>query len=178
LDNLFYRDAIEQRVREVGLPGLRKIVPAAKNEADDAYMSRLVDLIGLMFAGYSIVHVAGRFRLTEALISRSDAGDMISTGERYLIDETTAAVRFIVPCQASRRAFDMSPSSANDVVAEKDASFLRAVDIQTEISQIRALFFMFFVETITRSVRGEDEIWLIESSPSGQALFVWQAKSP
>ena len=30
-----------------------------------------------------------------------------------------------------------------------------------------------FAEHVTRTVKGEDEIWLVEQSPSGRQLLTW-----
>jgi hypothetical protein len=37
----------------------------------------------------------------------------------------------------------------------------RALD--DEVRRVRKLFFLLFVETVVRTVKGEDEIWLVES---------------
>jgi hypothetical protein len=43
--------------------------------------------------------------------------------------------------------------------------------VQADILLIRTLFFHFFVEAVARSIQGEDVIWLLESSPSGERVY-------
>ena len=71
-------------------------------------------------------------------------------------------MRFIIPCKASKREISYDDSSLEDASAW-------AADIRV----VRTLFFEFFVEAIIKTIRGEDEIWLIESS-NARRLFVFE----
>ncbi len=175
LDQLFYTDTISQRIREIGFDNLQSIVSRGSNESDSIYSARIMREIDERFSGYSIVHVHGRFRSAE-LASMSRAGDMLATGERYLIDETTAAVRFIVPCTSSRKEFDSSYRSVTAAVGQ--GSLLQASDVEVEVERIRGMFFNFFVEAVVKTVMGEEEIWLIETTHHGPTLFVWKRQTP
>lgn len=174
LDELFYRDTLEQRIREIGLHDLSAIVARPSGESDSDFTQRVLNAIAQRFGGYSIAHVGGRFRVGE-LVMRGQAGDMLALGERYLVDETTASVRFIVPCQVSRAPFGHGYSSVREAMAER--SLLGPADADDEASMIRGLFFSFFVEAVVKTVLGEEEIWLLETTHRGPQLFVWERQS-
>lgn len=167
LDDLFYRDTLEQRTREIASnPALAVAVPRVQGEAEDVYVSRVVALIAGLIGGYSVSHVSGRFR-ADAIASREDAARMLVDRKRYLVDETTAVVRFIIPCTSSRLvhgdAFDLNgPEATADAVPPAAA---------TDVGIIRRLFFLFFVEAVVGPIQGEDEIWLLEDSPYGRRLY-------
>lgn len=88
--------------------------------------------------------------------------------QRYLIDETTASVRFVIPVSASKT---LHPGGFGDTERRPGAPNL---EIAPERSFIRLAFFEIFVESIVRSVIDEDEIWLIEESNLGRQLYVWR----
>ena len=96
LDSLFYKDTILRKLRGCELPELQEQIEPASDETDKDYLDRLCTWISKRFVGYSISHVAGRFRGGQ-LCTRSEAAELEETG-RYLIDETTAVTRFIFPC--------------------------------------------------------------------------------
>src|ERR687884_2104458 len=62
LDDLFYADAVARRLREVGLARLAAVVPREPGLGDEQYVARIVELAADRFVGYSISHVAGRYR--------------------------------------------------------------------------------------------------------------------
>jgi len=167
LDDLFYRDTLEQRTREIlSKPALAEAVSRIDGEADDIYVSRVVTLIAGLIGGYSVSHVSGRFR-ADAIASRAEAASMLVDRRRYLVDETTAVVRFIIPCRSSRLihgdVFDLKgPEAIVDGVPRAAA---------TDVGVIRRLFFLFFVEAVVGPIQGEDEIWLLEDSPYGRRLY-------
>lgn len=97
LDSLFYKDTILRKLRGCELPELREQIEPASDETDEDYLDRLCTWISKQFVGYSISHVAGRFR-GEELCTRLEAAELENT-TRYLIDETTAVTRFIFPCE-------------------------------------------------------------------------------
>jgi hypothetical protein len=163
LDDLFYEDAVRQRISEIGLSKLEKKIDRISGETDEFYIKRICGLISEKFAGYSISHVNGRYRATD-LTSREQAAKMLIYGERYIIDETTAAVRFIIPIENTKisESFDeIRLDVALDPAAAK------------EISLIHFIFFNLFVETVVRNVKGEDAIWLLEETSHNRSLYVW-----
>ena len=171
LDDIFYSDTIARLIRESGIEPYEDWFPRGAHESDDDYMERLVAHAGGRFGGYSISHVSGRFRTLE-LESRAGAAALFEQDRKYLVDESTASVRFIIPIGAKQ------PVRPNDgaqltlpVLDEVPRLDLSADD---EVAFVKYLFFSLFVEALIRNVTGEDEIWLIEESPSGRRLHVWK----
>lgn len=162
LDDLFYEDAVRQRISEIGLSKLGKKIGRIPGEKDEFYIKRMCGLISEKFGGYSISHVNGRYRTTD-LTSRDQAAKMLIAGERYIIDETTAAVRFIIPIENTKI------SESFDEI-KLDVSLEAAAE---EISLIHFLFFNLFVEAVVRNVKGEDAIWLLEETSHNRSLYVW-----
>ena len=174
LDELFYSDALEETARQIDLAVLDGMVERAPGEDDEALRSRVCAEVGSRFGGYSIVHVSGRFRSGD-LLSRSAASALGATGFRYLVDETTAIVRFLVPLKVSEVAFTEDPRSVRVALAalsQPTTEDERSLEVEVEF--VRSLFFLFFVEAVVETVRGEEEIWLLENSPKGQRVFVWR----
>ena len=160
LDALFYRDSVERRLNEVGLDSF-------PTESPD--MDMIIGFVNKHFTGYSISHVSGRFR-TQDMTGRKEAGKMLTENQRYLVDETTAVVRFIVPLHRSQDTRDGDFLSA--VVSRSSASSL-AEAVHGELEQVRWAFFQIFAEAVVRTVKGEDEVWLLESGPENR-LYVWE----
>lgn len=176
LDELFFADALEETARQIDVAVLQGMVARAQGETDDELRSRVCGEVGSRFGGYSIVHVAGRFRSGE-LLSRSEASILGATGFRYLIDETTAIVRFLVPLKASEVGFKEDPRSVKLALSTlSNATAAATQSLEAEVDLVRSLFFLFFVEAVVETVRGEEEIWLLETSPSGEHVFVWRRK--
>ena len=94
LDALFYKDRIMQRLTSVDLKELQKRIPSDNGEGQEQYYDRVCQWVARHFGGYSISHVSGRFRGSGELLTTKDAADRYAKGQRYLIDETTAIVRF------------------------------------------------------------------------------------
>lgn len=151
LDDLFYTDSLRQRLGEIGARQLDTLIPRIDGETDAAYEQRVLDQVEDWFGGYSIRHVAGRFR-SGTLQSRVEAAQNHRDGQPYLIDETTAVVTFIVP-------FDAIPvrSGAQDTAL-----------------RIRGLFNELFAKAVVRTVEGEEVIWFLEDSPLGRSLHVFE----
>ena len=103
LDALFYRDTIQKKLLAIGLAELKSRFVPSSGESDKDYLDRLIAWIGDQFGGYSISHVAGRFR-AEQVLTMQDAAGLQERGGRYLIDETTAVTRFIFPCDDGSHA--------------------------------------------------------------------------
>jgi len=163
LDELFFRDTLERRLQEIGRRMLEGIVPAAPAESDAAYFGRLIDAINMRIGGFSISHVQGRFR-TRDILARAELGGVLAKDDNYLIDESTAIVRFIIPCVASRQEHA-------DEFPLGEVSPSEHVGLEAEIKLIRGLFFQVFVEAIVPTISGESLIWMLEASPGGQRLY-------
>jgi hypothetical protein len=170
LDELFYSDTVEQRLREIGVTKLAEITARKTGEAADAFYTRVVELAADRFGGYSVSHVAGRYKAA-LLMTRNAALEHVTEGGRYLIDETTAVVRFIIPCQSGVFTFSDTLEPLQDNIFD----LLGATDeaLAEEVHLIRRLFFLLFVETVVRTVKGEDEIWLVESGVRDR-LYRWE----
>ncbi len=165
----YLQDQLEQRAREIGLDTLRTILTAEPAEKDDAYIERVVTKVGSLLGGYSIGHVHGRFR-AGGLRTHVEAAKVVADRGRYLVDETTAVVRFILPLQGSKKEH----GGRFDVTKEMtvlDTSYATEVDVA------RRLFIAFFVESVILDIYGEDEIWFLESGPGGERLYVLERES-
>ncbi len=167
LDDLFYEDSLLRRIDEIGIQTLKIDLPPLKGESDKKYSKRIVKMVSSSLGGYSISHVAGRFRAGE-IISRKEASTRLSEYEKYLVDETTASVKFILPVSASQinhgTKFRLRKFEPDDLVS-----------VENEVRAIRALFFHFFVEAVVHTFTGEDEVWLIETSDR-QRLYKWRSR--
>jgi len=145
LDALFYKDTIRARLKTLDHGQLGVRLPKNNGETVDAYLDRACTRIAEFFVGYSISHVGGRFR-TGKIATLEEVAKIQSDGGRYLIDETTAVVRFIFPCASGEEA-------------EIVAWFFRSL----------------FVECILQVVNGEDEIWMVESGMRNR-LHIWRVE--
>ena len=132
LDSLFFKDALLPRLERIGLLTLKQRFGEGLVQSDEKLLESVLSFIDKKFGGYSIYHVDGRFR-GAGLCTQDEAASIQKSGLRYLVDETTAVVRFIFPV--------------------KDG----------EPDQVRFLFEQLFLSAITEQVSGEDEIWVAES---------------
>lgn len=132
LDSLFYKDIVLPRLQRIGVDKLRAYFDRKLTDSDDGFFDKVCEFVNSKFGGYSIYHVSGRFRTGE-LLSQEDAYKGTKAGQLYLVDETTAIVRFIFPC------------------------------LRGEAERVRFLFQHLFMDPITEQVSGEDQIWVIES---------------
>lgn len=80
-------------------------------------------------------------------------------------------VRFILPIQASSRPFADSVFVPTDLDPIDDDEPTRAA-VAAEMHALRALFFVLFVEAVVRTIKGEDEIWLLERGTRDR-LYRW-----
>jgi hypothetical protein len=167
LDDLFYRSTIRRRIYEIGIGRVQRWVQRLENESEEAYVDRVCDTIAGKFTGYSITHVAGRFR-GQPLTDRAGAARMLEANQNYLIDETTAVVRFIIPVRASE---SLHEGTFGDIDESGTCSSLDSV---AETRLIHWVFFELFVEAVVMTVTEEDEIWLVEESAQGRHLYVWR----
>jgi hypothetical protein len=172
LDALFYSDTIEQRLRAIGLERVAEIVPRPPGLSDDAYVALVLGVVADRFVGYSISLVNGRYRAT-GLMSRHEAGDFLARDGRYLIDETTAVVRFIIKCDTTRAGYDPDHQPIRPALDGAPAPVASVRAALEEAHMVRALFFELFAEAVVHMVEGEDEIWLLENGAE-RRLYVWE----
>jgi hypothetical protein len=169
LDRLFLANAIRQRLEEIGLTELQSVMKPLQNEygTPKAYFDRLSRVIGDNFYGYSVSHVAGRFRMTD-LKTQQGVYEFAETGAEYLADETTAVVKFIIPCDRGEPVGATGTPIPSTISLDFDGEF-------GQIHEIRYLFHRVFVDSVIRMVSNEDEIWLLESGASSR-LYRWKKK--
>ncbi len=162
LDHLFYRDAVEQRVRALGFDSVRTGLGLADPCTDAEVMTTVTDLVEGAISGYSMYMVSGRFRMA-ALASHREAAARPLDGAPYLMDETTAVVRFILPVEV-------------DIQGNEQMSLFELVrprpGLEQKADQLRWVFLRLFAEPFVRVVREEEEIWLLESGMRS-AVYRW-----
>ncbi len=173
LDAIFYSDTLGILVKEAEiekfLPEFPELASACESDARDS----IIKFVSEHFTGYSISHVSGRFRSRD-IAPRAKAGEMFAEGDRYLVDETTAVVRFIVPLHESMKAQPTQDSLPDSMIA-MGGDLTEAG--QSELKRVRLAFFLLFAEAVTLTVRGEDEVWLLESGPESR-VYVWEKAQP
>jgi hypothetical protein len=104
-------------------------------------------------------------------MSMTQAATVEESGDRYLIDETTAIVRFIFLCGKPHR---ISPAPAQDFdIPERVSDDHAGV---AEADQIRWFFNALFVQSIIQVVNGEAEIWMVESGMRNR-LHIWRVEA-
>ena len=150
LDALFYEDTIKFRAGFIEPRSLSKHFPKNRNEKDNkGQLDRFCSFVANQIYGYSIYHVNGRFRVDDLMTQKVG-----KVADRYLVDETTAVVRFILPCEGDNRR-------ASEKVA----------------TRTRWCFHELFVKAVLELVDGEDQVWLLESGME-QRLHRWSAQEP
>ena len=166
LDNLFYRDAIEQRIQEIGIPRIRDGLKLPPEYSGENIHEFVIDFIESTIGGYSIYLVNGRYR-ADALASRQEAVSRPFAYGPYIVDETTAIVRFILPVETDAGKFEygkiLEPASTS-------------IDPKERADIVSWLFLNFFAEAIIRVVQKEDEIWLLESGMRS-AFYRWTRRN-
>ena len=167
LDALFYKDTVLARLRTIPYDEITKRLPMENKESNEAYLDRVCEWIAGQFLGYSISHVSGRFRAAP-LATMAEVADFQRYGDRYLIDETTAVVRFIFPCGTPHRG--KTPLSGAEM---GDDEYPGPVEEPADAATIRWFFRVLFVQSILQVVNGEDEIWIVESGIRNR-LHIWR----
>ncbi len=169
LDALFYKDTIRTRLKALNRSKLRAQFTLRDGESEEAYFDRLCDWLATRFQGYSVSTVSGRFR-AQKLMSIMEAARSEENFDRYLIDETTAIVRFIFPCDRPARRhvgpadeFEDPEPDPNDRSGREEAKV------------IRWFFNALFVQSIIQVVNGEAEIWMVESGLRNR-LHIWRVE--
>jgi hypothetical protein len=162
LDELFYKDTVKNRLEQIGIERISEIFGRENTESDACLLDRVCELVGKKFGGYSISHVTGRFRASEYLLSLAEAKE-----ENYLIDETTAVAKFIIPQEATEIASPTKRIIQPKLLPEK-------LDVQNEVKRTEWLFRNLFVEAVLLATTDQDEIWLLENGKN-QRLFRYKA---
>jgi hypothetical protein len=162
LDNLFYKDSIEQRIHEIGLTEIRNHLNLPKSYSEESIISEVMRFIENTIGGYSLHYVQGRYR-ADFIQSRHEVVNRPFYKGPYIIDETTAVVKFILPVdtnESTKLALPLFEPAKNKSDALEVAE------------KIRWIFLNFFAEAITKVVQKEDEIWLLESGLKS-SLYRW-----
>jgi hypothetical protein len=169
LDALFYKDTILPRLRAIERKTLMAQFEEMTGESEDEYFIRLCEWLAKRFPGYSVTTVSGRFR-AHKLMTISEAAIVEQNFDRYLIDETTAIVRFIFPCGnpvtssvGTVESFEDLDPDPNDKSGDEEAT------------RIRWFFNALFVQSIIQVVNGEAEIWMVESGIRTR-LHIWRVE--
>ena len=170
LDALFYKDTVSSRLRALERNRVEELFPRKEGELDDVYFQRLCTWTSSIFVGYSISHVNGRYRAAE-LATISEAAKTYRQGSRYLVDETTAVVRFIFPCGTPK--LRKPPLSGRHFEDDQEPNFF--AEEPEDAKRIRWFFGALFVQSIIQVVNGEDEIWMIESGMRNR-LHIWRVE--
>lgn len=179
LDSLFFKDSVITRLKSADQPQLLVQFPSNPGETKESHLERLCRWISDKFVGYSILHVSGRYRVGELKTQEDVARAHARIAERYLVDETTAVVRFIIPCgkvgpsqvglsRSLPAQLELSPNRPIEAVSSTK-------ELSAEADRIRWFFTHLFVQRIIEVVAGEDEIWLLESGMRS-ALHIWRGK--
>jgi hypothetical protein len=180
LDALFFKDSIAARLRMMDETKMHQQFPPKEEEKKEAYFERLCTWISAKFVGYSILHVNGRFRVGGLKTHEEVAKAQDRSAQRYLVDETTAVVRFIIPCGfGAPSQFDSRKGNSKQLELASGTIGLGAEsqeeELLTEAARIRWFFAQLFVQRIIEVVAGEDEIWLLESGMQSQ-LHIWRGR--
>jgi hypothetical protein len=162
LDNLFYRDTIEQRIQEIGISRIRDGLNLSSDYSEDKIRQLVFDFMESTIGGYSITLVNGRYR-ADALAARAEVATRPFAYGPYIVDETTAIVRFILPVETDAGKYKYGK------ILQPAAT---AIGTQNRAQLMSWLFLNFFAEALVRVVRKEDEIWLLESGMRS-AFYRW-----
>ena len=153
LDNLFFRDTIEQRIQEIGIEQIRTGLNFSSEYSDEKVRKLVFDFMESTIGGYSISLVNGRYRADE-LASRAEVATRPFAYGPYIVDETTAIVRFILPVETAAGRFEygkvLEPASPT-------------ISTSKRAEVMSWLFLNIFAEALIRVVQKEDEIWLLKS---------------
>ena len=166
LDALFYKDTILRRLRALDQTLIASHFPRHGGENEAAYVARLCEWLQKRVGGYSISTVSGRFRAQD-LMTIQEAAQLEQNGGHYLIDETTAIVRFIFPCGEPVKTTPDSVDAAQLVLNNNP--------VTEEAEAIRWFFYALFVQSIIQVINGEEEIWMVESGIHNR-LLKWKVE--
>jgi len=173
LDEVFYKNTIKLALNRIPEDELLKAIPKNNEESEIQYIERICNWISKRFGGYSIGTVRGRFKIDE-LKTFTEVALMREKGEDYIVDETTAIVRFIFYIGnpvINQVSFDFKQFN-EDI---NDSTITR--EMLVEANQIRFMFKNLFVRSILDLVNGEDEIWMLEIGVTN-CLYIWKNEEP
>jgi hypothetical protein len=143
--------------------------PRDDAQTGDDYLEEVCDWISDNFGGYSIYHVSGRFR-AEKLSTTEEVATIQDNGGRYLVDETTAVVRFIFYCgEPIRKKAPLASGHFGEEGLDQVEPNL------ADVARLRWFFGVLFVESIIQFVNAEDEVWMVESGLINK-LHVWRVE--
>ena len=172
LDALFYKDSVQSRLSTVPIDVLREKFSSNGTESDDEVIETICELVSNTFGGYSIAHVNGRYRADVLKYRKEVLESEEYYTEPYLVDETTAVVKFIFPVgKAVEQQYLPSTYSFEDIQATVQNS--AAVE---HANKVRWLFYTLFVQSIVQVINGEDEIWMLESGMVSK-LHIWRMET-
>jgi hypothetical protein len=167
LDNLFYKDTVVKRLKRTGRENVLKYFKEFQNEENDALFEKVASWISEKFIGYSISHVNGRYRADDLKNAQEIYVDNHPNLSRYIVDETTAIVKFIFPVGKAKKQkglFDEREEFETYFTILSDAEIeAERKKTDEEAEKVRWAFYYLFVRAIIELVNGEDEIWLLES---------------
>lgn len=169
LDELFYRDNVKLALNKIPRNEFNNAFQQGSEETEEQFIERICDWISERFGGYSIGTVRGRFKMDD-LMTYSQVALNSSRGVDYLIDETTAIVRFIFHVGGPIINQDLYNFEQFN---ENQDELTISEEINTEANQIRYIFKNLFVKSILELVNGEDEIWMLESGIRNR-LYIWK----
>jgi len=162
LDELFYKDTVKNRLKLIGIEDVSKIFGRHLGDDDDKFLDYVCEFVGNKFVGYSISHVNGRFRAGD-LLDKEEAAKNEKDGQSYIIDETTAVARFIIPHDSVKTVDSIQPELHIGESCTLDES-----------EQTEWLFRNLFVEAVLQATTDQDEIWVLESGKN-QKLYRYKA---
>ncbi|KAF0108670.1 MAG: hypothetical protein FD146_556 [Anaerolineaceae bacterium] len=154
LDKLFFKDTVLKRLQSIGMKELQEGFRKEDNETESGYLEGICKFFSDKFGGYSISHVSGRFR-SKDLLERKKARELEDHDEDYLIDETTAIVRFVIPIQAT----EIVIRENSDIQLELNFS---CPTVDEELTGIEWLFRNLLIAAILHTV-DQNQIWILES---------------
>jgi len=165
LDRVSWSFWIKQRIKEIGVSTIKTALKLPETSSEKDVIDFVINLMGNTIGGYSLHLVSGRFR-AGSLSTKSEIASRPFSKGPYLVDETTAVVRFILPVTTSEEP----PSQMSLFEPAKEVASAEEL-----VEQMRWLFLNFSAEAVTRVVKKEDEIWLLESGMRS-ALYRWVRK--
>ncbi|MHA1376248.1 MAG: hypothetical protein ACTSR7_18375 [Promethearchaeota archaeon] len=172
LDELFYRDTVKLALNKIPESLKRNFFPKNNEEESDVqYNDHICNWISERFGGYSIGTVRGRFKIDD-LKSYSEVAIIQQGGDDYLIDETTAIVRFIFHIGESIKNQKLFYIEQFDEIPDEDENL---DEMLIEANKIRFVFKHLFIRNILELINGEDEIWMLESGIRTR-LYIWKIK--
>lgn len=102
-----------------------------------------------------------------------DAADRYTEGKTYLVDETTAIVKFIFRVGKPGKKPLVDQTRCDDWFNSENEK--PGEDAEKEAEKIRWFFGLLFITSIFELVSGEEEVWMVESGMRNR-LHIWSEK--